>query len=143
MSLSSAHLIRRGAVLAALVFSVLALFNAAPVRGDAAPIRTADPAQKLSAALRESFRTNPNARLRYLITLAEQADVENNIVDWDAKGQYVLDRLREVANKTQPPVAQQLGDQLKAGNISKFESYYIINGFGVTGNLASADTLAL
>ena len=64
------------------------------------------------------------------------------LADWNAKGQYVLDTLKSVANATQPQVRDFIAQQVSAGNAEAFKSYYIINGFSVTGNLASAEAIA-
>jgi|GEM_PF-4878461 len=71
----------------------------------------------MSAGLQEKFKQDPNAKIRYLVVLAEQADTSNNITDWIAKGRYVVDTLKKVANATQPPVAAVLDSQKTAGNI--------------------------
>ncbi|MGA7730671.1 MAG: S8 family serine peptidase, partial [Chloroflexia bacterium] len=92
--------------------------------------------------LRAQLRANPTGKVRYVVVMSAQADVSNDIVDWNAKGRYVLDTLRDVADATQPPVAALLADQKRLGNIESFKSYYIINAFGVRGNLASAEAVA-
>lgn len=97
-------------------------------------------ATKLSPGLREEFRTR--SEVLYLVVLTEQADTSNDITDWEEKGRYVGRVSSEVAARTQPPIAAFLSEHEKAGNIERFHSYLIINGFGVKGNLTSARALA-
>jgi subtilisin-like proprotein convertase family protein len=92
--------------------------------------------------LRDQFRADADGRVRYLVVLNEQADTTNNIRDWNAKGRYVLDKLMQTANATQPKVKAALQTQQTAHNVDRFKSYYIINAFQVVGNLASAENLA-
>src|SRR5438876_4865077 len=98
-------------------------------------------AGKISPVLLEKFKGNPSAKLRYFVTLVEQANVANDIRDWNAKGWYVLNTLRAVADRTQPPVKVFLDGQQRAGNVETYKSYYIVNGFSVRGNMASAQAL--
>jgi subtilisin family serine protease len=98
-------------------------------------------AEKITPALRTQFGSNPNAKLRYLVLLAEQADPTNSIRDWNAKGWFVYNTLKGVADRTQPPVRALLETQKRAGNVDSYKGYYIVNSFQVTGNLASAQAL--
>ena len=71
--------------------------------------------------------------------LAQQANVDNNLSGIGMPGgRYVLETLRRTADTTQRPVAALLNRQKEAGNVESFKSYYIVNAFSVTGNLASA-----
>lgn len=111
-----------------------------------ASVRTVAQAQtgssKITSELRTKLAAQPNAKVRYLVTLAQQANVENNISDWNAKGQYVLDTLKAVANATQPKVRDFLASQVGAGTVDSYKAYYITNAFSVKGNLASAEAIA-
>jgi subtilisin family serine protease len=115
---------------------------AAPTSGSQSQAAQTNPAAKISSKLRAQFSADADGRVRYLVVLNEQADLTNNIRDWQAKGRYVFDKLVQTANATQPQVAASLQTQQAAGNVDRFKSYYIINAFQVVGNLASAENLA-
>jgi subtilisin family serine protease len=128
-----------------MLFAIATVFAlGANSAGAAVPANqgTAQAGSKISAEMRSKLSANPNSRMRYLVVMAEQANTENDIIDWNAKGRYVLDTLRKVANATQPKVADFLSGQQKAGSVDKFKSYYIINAFAVWGNLSSAEAVA-
>jgi hypothetical protein len=97
---------------------------------------------KISIGLQAELQRDPKAKVRYLVTLTEQADTSNDIQDWDEKGRYVVTKLKEVADRTQPPVAALLGEHMKRGNVESFKSYYIINAFQVRGNFLAARAIA-
>ncbi len=97
---------------------------------------------KITTALLEQLDGEPNAQMRYLVMLAEQPDTSNNIIDWNAKGKYVYDISKQVADRTQPIVERLLTRHQAEGNVRRYKSYLIINAFGVEGNLASAYAVA-
>ena len=145
----------RGSRPAGLFVSVLALLfalgllalwaggagAAAPTAKTQPPAQT-NPAAKISSTLRDEFAADADGKVRYLVVLKEQADLTNNIRDWNAKGRYVLDKLRQTANATQPQVLATLQTQQTQGSVERFKSYYIINAFQVVGNFASVENLA-
>jgi subtilisin family serine protease/subtilisin-like proprotein convertase family protein len=152
VKLSKYSLRQRGGILASIMLVVAAAIaigssSAGATAPQAAPkpahaSQPSNPSAKISAELRDALRRSPDGMARYVAVLATQANVENDIVEWNAKGRYVLDVLRKVANTTQPPVAAYLRNQQRAGNVQSFKSYYIINAFQVRGNLASTEALA-
>ncbi|HYP19107.1 MAG TPA: S8 family serine peptidase, partial [Chloroflexia bacterium] len=140
---------RLSLALASLVMALCLLVAWASNAGASAPTSQTqsqaaqtNPAAKISSRLRAQFSADADGKVRYLVVLNEQADVTNNIRDWNAKGRYVFDKLVQTANATQPQVAATLQTQQAAGNVDRFKSYYIINAFQVVGNLASAENLA-
>ena len=90
---------------------------------------------KISSALHAKLDQNPNAMVHYLITLVEQADTSNNIRDWNTKGWYVYNRLKEVADRTQPAVVASLSEQKRVGNVQSYERYIISDTLGPMYNL--------
>jgi subtilisin family serine protease len=119
------------------------VFGGAPTQAQSKEGKQSASTGKLSAELRADFgKARPNSKIRYLAVLAEQANAENNIRDWNAKGWYVYNTLKGVADRTQPPVRTFLDSQKRAGNVDKYKGYYIINALAVWGNLSSAEALA-
>lgn len=97
---------------------------------------------KVSPTLEGQFKPDPKSKFTYLVVLVEQADTSNDIKDWNEKGQYVYNKLKEVADRTQPPVAALL-DKLKArGNVESYKRYIISNALSARGDLASARAIA-
>jgi hypothetical protein len=97
---------------------------------------------KISADLRAKLGTNSATKIAYAVVLSQQANVANDIRDWNARGRYVLETLQWTANSTQAPIVAVLTRQREAGNVESFKSYYIVNALSVTGNLASAEAVA-
>lgn len=97
---------------------------------------------KIEPGLQAQFTADPHAKINYLVWLAEQADTANEIADPDERARYVSEKLRQVADATQPPVAALLRAQQERGNVTKFESFWIVNAFAVEGNLASVRAVA-
>src|ERR1043165_1811632 len=56
---------------------------------------------KVTSQLRQKFGNNPNAIVRYLVMLTQQADTSNKLVGKVAKAQYVYDTLKKLAASTQ------------------------------------------
>jgi hypothetical protein len=97
---------------------------------------------RVSPGIDSLFKYDHKTKRNFFVTMAEQADTSNDIVDWNEKGWYVYNKLKEVADRTQPPVAAYLHELRIAGNVEVFQSFYIVNGFSVTGNLAAARSIA-
>src|SRR5437773_10200479 len=77
------------------VILVLAPGAGATVPPQTLPASLASPSSpKVSSALLASFKGAPSAKLRYIVSLVEQANIANDIRDWNAKGWYVLNMLR-------------------------------------------------
>jgi len=74
-----------------------------------------------------------------LIVLSEQADLSRAaaLPTKDAKGRYVVNRLREVARRTQAPLIAMLE---KRG--IPYQSFWVVNMIQVTGDRALMDELA-
>ncbi|PZS06377.1 MAG: hypothetical protein DLM69_00080, partial [Candidatus Chloroheliales bacterium] len=112
-----------------------------------APASTLTQAQieaKIEPMLLNQLRSNSNGDTRYMVYLSERADTTNDIspLQWKQKGDYVYNKLREVANRTQPAVRAQFASLAANGKVSKVESFYIVNGFYVEGKAETAYTLA-
>lgn len=138
-------MLRRAVVLmAALLVSAVLL----PGALGAARIESTDWAGRALTEQDGSFKIAPEVaaalqnggRARALIVLQEQADVSGAaaLATKRAKGRFVFDQLREVANRTQPPVRALL-DRLGL----KYRAYYVVNMFAVEGlTAASAQVIA-
>ena len=94
--------------------------------------------------LAEFQQAGATAQHAYWVILAEQADTRNDIPlsRWADKGWYVYNALISTALRTQPAVRQQLNTLQTARQVSNVQSFWIINSFVVTGDLASAKALA-
>ena len=128
-----------------VLLAIAAVGPAANNAGAAAPTENSArsfASEKLAPDLLNEFNTSRTGKVRYLVVLREQADTSNSIRDWNARGWYVYNKLREVANRTQPPVAEFIKGQQQRGNVDSYKSYYIINAFQVVGNLTSAEAVA-
>src|SRR5215204_2281593 len=126
-----------------LALIVLTLAGGAPARARTTAAPPVVASVKIAASLQQAFAAAGGAPIRYLVVLHKQADTTNTIVDWQAKGWYVLDTLRQTAQLTQPPVAAALARHQQLGHVTHVKSYYILNGFQVVGNLAAANALAV
>ncbi len=97
---------------------------------------------KIEAGLRESIGAQGSGS--YLVYLTTQADLSAayTIQDWAARGQYVYDTLRDVAHKSQASLLARLEGEVALGNVSRYQSYFIVNAVEVTSNLATLDYLS-
>jgi subtilisin family serine protease len=95
------------------------------------------PNQKISARVLDE--TANGGTTEALVVLAEQADLSPATVlpTKLAKGRFVFDSLREVANRTQAPIVALLRQR----GIS-YQSFWIVNMIHVTGNRALLEELA-
>lgn len=83
-----------------------------------------------------------SGKVCYAVYMKEQADVENDIKDPQEKRAYVYYKLKELADRTQPPVRDVLEAHRKVGNVGHFVRIVIVNGFSAYGNLRSARAVA-
>ncbi len=99
---------------------------------------------KIEPMLLDQLRSNSDGNVRYMVYLSEQADTSNSIspLQWKQKGDYVYNKLREVANRTQPGIRAQLASLTSQGKVGKVESFYITNGFYVEATADTAYTIA-
>ncbi len=84
---------------------------------------TREPEQKISESLLQIIDQGGNIP-GAIIVLAEQADLSEakNLTTKEEKGTFVFNQLREVAQRTQPPLLQTL-----AANKVKYQRFYISN----------------
>lgn len=137
---------RRALILITALFIVSAVL---PGTIGAAPIDTGEGATRTAITLREvSHKIDPDVlaalqnggTTRALVVLREQADVSGaaTLRTKRDKGAFVLNRLRDMANRTQPTVRAAL-DRLGLS----YRSYYVVNMFAVEGlDAATAAQLA-
>jgi uncharacterized repeat protein (TIGR01451 family) len=80
----------------------------------------------------------------FLVYLAAQADLTPayQIRDWNERGWYVYNALREVADRTQPAVLQALDTLQVSGHVTAAHPYYIVNLIVVHGDAEAARTIA-
>jgi subtilisin family serine protease len=89
--------------------------------------------------LRETIQAKGSGA--YLVTLREQADVSAayDITDWEERGWYVYNTLREVADRTQVDILAILKS---SPDVVDYQSHFIINGIHVTSGVATLDAVA-
>jgi subtilisin family serine protease len=90
--------------------------------------------------LRETIQTEGSGS--YLVTLREQADLSAayDITDWEERGWYVYNTLREVADNSQTDIL----DILKSsGDVVSYQPYFIVNAIHVTSGVATLDAVAV
>jgi len=79
-----------------------------------------------------------NGVTKFIVYLRQQADLSAAYdMDWNARGQYVLDTLRDVANQTQARLAKELDERTVP-----YSSLYIVNAIVVEGDINLVDYLA-
>ncbi len=81
----------------------------------------------------------PDGIGRFIVYMRQQADLSAafSIEDWSARGRYVLETLRNTAQRSQAALRATLDD---AG--VSYESRYIVNALVVEGNVNLVDTIA-
>jgi subtilisin family serine protease len=80
----------------------------------------------------------PNGTSKFIVYMRQQADLSAAYdMDWSARGQYVLDTLRAVANQTQASLVKDLNKQGV-----DYETRYIVNALVVSGDISLVNTLA-
>jgi subtilisin family serine protease len=90
--------------------------------------------QKIAAKVLSDLRTN--GRVTFFVVMTDQADTTaaNGIQDWAARGQSVVDTLKDVANRTQGPVLQ-LVNQIPGVDVTPF---WIVNTIRVSTSTGTA-----
>ena len=104
---------------------VLALMLLVPLQVLASP--PSIPPAPIDAEVLEEMAIQGTAS--YWVILDEQADLSGAalVQDWDARGQYVYDRLTSLADKSQPGLASTL-----ANSGASYTRYWIVNAILVT-----------
>ena len=128
-----------------LVFRISEVPYHAPFPGPAGGLQTPDgqgPSSAMPVGIApevyDDLAASPNGTARFVVYLAEQADLSAafGIDDWSARGHYVLDRLQSVAERTQAGLRATLD---REGAV--YESRFIVNALVVQGNLTLAEQL--
>ncbi len=92
----------------------------------------------LTASIAFAENKSEQGTTTYLITLVEKADLSlaYSMADWELRGEFVLERLQEVARRSQAGII----DELTSEGVP-FTSLYIANVLFVTGDQALATRL--
>jgi subtilisin family serine protease len=102
--------------------------------GGAQPVLAAGfPGQaKVDAALLAALAQGGEAS--YLVYLQEHAALAGAeaITDRDARGQFVYQALKAVADRTQAPLLAHLAAEAQAGRVKEVKSFFSVNALGVT-----------
>ena len=88
----------------------------------------------LDPELRKAFQAS-GGQTTFLVELQEKADLSPaySIFDWEERGEFVLETLQEVAERSQ----SDIHDLLKKEGVP-FTPFYIVNVVSVTGDAALA-----
>ncbi|HEX9677117.1 MAG TPA: S8 family serine peptidase, partial [Anaerolineales bacterium] len=102
------------------------------------------PADKVEPGLRNTILAAPGGQAKFLVVLSRQADLQEAYLmdDWEARGRFVFETLRETARASQAGLLQSLSVRQATGEVAHFQSYFIVNAIGVTGGVAALDALA-
>ena len=92
------------------------------------------PAERIDPQILEEIGASEDGRARFFVLLQEQADpsLAYAIEDWNERGQFVLDALRETASRSQADLLNYLDTQVQVGRVTGYQSHYIINALLVT-----------
>jgi hypothetical protein len=87
---------------------------------------------KIEPYLRDTIVNSPNQQgdlIVYLTTQVAEADINKayDIEDWEARGQYVYDTLKAVADDSQKDLLTYLQTQVQNGNVESYEAFFITN----------------
>ncbi|MGV3487087.1 MAG: S8 family serine peptidase [Tuberibacillus sp.] len=114
-----------------------------------------DTQSKISSRLKEQFANDKY--VTFLVKLKDQADTKKaaSVAASLSKKQHltaakakyakrsaVVNALRATANETQAALVKYLDGEKKAGTVKNYESFYIVNGMGVTATKEVMDKLA-
>lgn len=102
-----------------------------------------EPAAPPSGAAR-GRTADPQGATVLLVVLAEQADLAPaySMRDWEARGRFVWEALRETAGRTQPAVLMAVNGLQAAGHVGAVKSHYAVNAIVVRGDAVAARSLA-
>jgi len=103
------------------------------------------PTPKVDPVLLAALDAAPNGRSTFFVYLAEQADLSGvgSIRDWTGRGEYVVSRLQEMAQRTQPAVLTGLRPHVLTGEATDVRSFWIVNALAVTAGRKTVDALAV
>ncbi|RRR70670.1 MAG: hypothetical protein EI684_13005, partial [Candidatus Viridilinea halotolerans] len=111
--------------------ALLAPADAAPSLGHHHP--------RVDPAISQAQASDPSGHATFLVILADQADLHAayTITDWDARGAYVYETLRDHAARSQAP----LRTLLDARGLD-YTPFWIVNALAVRGNASDLAVLA-
>lgn len=92
----------------------------------------------------ETLETSEGAPITYLVFLRDRADLRTlqAIPDKETRRAALVDRLRNVARRSQTKVLDYLAERTEQGKVSRYTSYWIFNGLVVESDLETALELA-
>jgi subtilisin family serine protease len=98
---------------------------------------------RISATVQDGLRDTIQAEGSgtYLVILKEQADLSAayDITDWEERGWYVYNTLREVADRSQADILDILQSN---ADVVDYQSHFILNAIHVTSGVATLDDIA-
>lgn len=117
------------------------------VESSSAPVvtQTIKPAEKVSAKVKDSF--SKKDRVTFLVKLTDQIDTPKVAAEAEKKAKAlkhtpaktelmkrsaVVSHLRNKADETQQNLISYLQEQKQKGNVTDFESFYIVNAMAIT-----------
>lgn len=113
-------------------------------------------ASKVSKSLNDQFKTD-DTKVTFLVKLKDQVDTTKVSKEAETKARKqgltsymtalmerssIVSELTIKADDTQSSIKTYLDSQVKKGNVTKYKSFYIVNGLSVTGSKAVMNDLA-
>ncbi len=102
---------------------------------------TIQPSSKIEADLAQAMLAKPDV-ISFTVFLSEQADFSSEGSSWEGRGQNTYNKLKEVADRTQPAVEAELRRLEGAGQVKRYESFWLTNSFSVVGTDEAVRVLA-
>jgi hypothetical protein len=101
-------------------------------------------AASIDPAVLEVLAASGDGQGSFIVVFEDRADLSRarTIEDWDARGQYVMERLQAVAERSQREVRAQLAARSLPGRVTRWQSFWIANVITVTGDREAAEALA-
>ena len=101
-------------------------------------------AANIDSQVYQAIDTSPSGETTFVVTLKAQTDLApaRQIKDWDARGQFVVDRLQGTARVSQADLLDRLERGAIPGKISHYQSFWIANVIFVTGDRVAAEAIA-
>jgi subtilisin family serine protease len=102
------------------------------------------PAQKVDAQVWAELGAASDGQTEFFVVFRDQADLRPAyaIRDWKARGDFVLQALRETAHASQSQALAQVKSFVQQGQAAVTHSYYIVNAVQVKGSAEVVEAMA-
>jgi subtilisin family serine protease len=102
------------------------------------------PGQKVDAQVWANLEAAPDGQAEFFVVFREQADLRPAyaIRDWKARGDFVLQALRQTARASQSQALAQVNSFAQQGQAAVIHSYYIVNAVQIKGSAEVVEAMA-